>query len=392
MPARLPPFWLLIVVSALGPIVLNGVLPANTRIAQDFSVPYGSAQMVLTVYLVATMFAQIVLGNLADRYGRRPVMIGGMLVFALGSLLCSLSISLEMLLLGRLVQGAGSSVCMVLPRTVIRDVFTRDRAASMIGYMTTAMMLAPLFGPALGGWITDVSTWRYLYAGLAAVGLVVAVLCYWRMHETLPASDVRPLGSRFVVSARILLGSPLYRAYLAMLCGAVGVYYAFLGGAPYVVMELYGVSASAYGLWFAVIAIGYLLGNLVAGRFSDRVGGDRMMLLSLPPMVIGMILFWAFSSVQHPLAVFLPMQLITFSNGVLLPNLMSATMSVRPDLAGSASGLAGTCQTASGIVLTLALSLWLQKSAYPLLWVMTLSVLLALWGYYLKERSSAAPD
>jgi len=349
--------------------------------------------MVLTVYLLATMCAQIILGNLADRHGRRPVMIGGMLVFSVGSLVCAIAPSLEILLLGRFIQGAGSAVCMVLPRTVIRDVFARDRAASMIGYMTTAMMIAPMFGPAIGGWITDTSTWRYLYTALALVGLVLSALCYWRMNETLPASNaqslVRPLGSRFINSARILLASSVFRAYLAMLCGSVGVYYAFLGGAPYVVMELNGASASTYGLWFVIIAIGYLLGNLVAGRFSDRLGGDRMIRLSLLPLLVGIVLFWMLWVVEHPLGMFLPMQLVAFSNGMCLPNLMSATMSVRPELAGSASGLAGTCQTASGIVLTLALSLWLHQSALPLLLVMTLSGLVALWGYYLMGKSAA---
>lgn len=384
----LPPLWLLVAISAMGPIVMNGVLPANSQITRDLLTNYGMVQMVLTVYLLATLFAQIVLGNWSDRYGRRPVMVGSLLVFALGGFLCAIAPSIEMLLVGRFVQGFGSSVCIFLPRTIIRDVYPRDRSASVIGYMTTAMMVAPLFGPALGGWITDVSSWRFLYAGLGILGTLLALLCVLFQNETLEQSNVRPVGSRFIDSAAVLLRSSAFKSYLAVQCGSVGVYYAFLGGAPYVLMELYGLSAFSYGRWFAMIAIGYLLGNLVAGRFSQRFGGNRMIGFSIPPLVVGIALFWLMSGWQHPFAMFFPMQLIAFSNGICLPNVMSATMSVRPELAGSASGLAGTFQTAAGIIMSILLSVWLGDSAQPLLIVMTISLLLACYGYLRMRNPS----
>ncbi|MBX2882233.1 MAG: multidrug effflux MFS transporter [Granulosicoccus sp.] len=389
----LPPLWLLVVISAMGPIVMNGVLPANSQITRDLLTTYGMAQMVLTVYLLATLCAQIVLGNWADRYGRRPIMIGSLLVFALGGIICALAPSIEMLLLGRFIQGLGSSVCIFLPRTIIRDVFPRDRAASVIGYMTTAMMVAPLFGPAVGGWITDVSSWRLLYAVLGILGILLALLCVFFQNETLQQTEVRPVGSRFVDGAVILLRSRAFRAYLAVQCGSVGIYYAYLGGAPYVLMELYGLSAFEFGRWFAMIAIGYLLGNLVAGRFSQRFGGNFMISLSIPPLVTGIVLFWLMSRWQHPFAMFFPMQLVAFSNGICLPNVMSATMSVRPDLAGSASGLAGTFQTAAGIIMTIWLSAWLADTSLPLLVVMTGSLLLAVTGYVqLRNPLNRIPD
>jgi len=368
---------------------MNGVLPANTRVMEDLSTNYGMVQLVLTVYLVAIMVAQILLGNLADNFGRRPVMIGSLAVFSLGCAICVASQSIEMLLFGRFVQGFGSSVCMFLPRTIVRDVYQRDKSASVIGYMTTAMMVAPLFGPALGGWLTDVSSWRWMYALLAMLGLAFTLCAFLFQHETLDQSlrERRPIGSQLVHSGRTLLSIPLFVSYLAVQSGTVGVYYSFLGGAPYVMMELRGYSAFEYGLWFLLIGTGYLSGNFVAGRYSERHGVDAMIGLSLLPGLAGIVLFWVFYNWQHPLGLFLPMLLIAFSNGICLPNVMAAIMSVKPDMAGSASGLAGTIQTAIGIVFTGSLSIFLAQDSMPLYVLMTLSAILCGLGYLRILRS-----
>ena len=176
---------LFVAISAIGPVALNGVLPATSAVMATFSTSYGQAQLVLTVYLAATLASQIVLGPAADRHGRRPVMIASLVVFGVGSVGCALAPSIELLLAARFVQGFGGAVCMFLPRTIVRDVYPRDRAASVIGYMTTAMMVAPLFGPALGGWVTDTASWRFMYWGLAASGLALAACAARLQPETL---------------------------------------------------------------------------------------------------------------------------------------------------------------------------------------------------------------
>lgn len=384
-----PPLLLLVGISAIGPTALNGVLPANTAVMHELATSYGMAQLVLTVYLVATMISQLLLGNLADRIGRRPVMIGSLLVFGIGGIFCALSTSIEALLLGRFVQGLGSSVCLFLTRTIMRDVHPKDKAASKIGYMNTAMMVAPLVGPAIFGWITDVSSWRLMYGVLAVAGLSFSWLSYRYQNETL--NNPGQHQSNFVADSTTLLASAEYRAYLAILCGSVGIYFCFLAGAPYVVMELRGHSASTYGMWFAMVAIGYLLGNFTAGRLSQRLGTQRMIGISIIPIVLGIALFWLLSGWHSLVALFLPMQLIAFSNGICLPNLTSASMSVRPELAGTASGLSGTVQVASAIGLTLIVSMLLNQSEYPLFAAMTLCGITCIVGYLqLRQTGSTA--
>jgi len=420
-----PLLLLLIGISAIGPVTMNGVLPATSAIMAELQTTYGTAQLILTVFLIATFFAQMILGRAADRHGRRPVMVFGLGVFALGSLLCSLAPSIETLLGARFVQGFGGAVCVFLPRTIVRDAWTRDRAASVIGWMTTAMMVAPLFGPALGGWITDTLDWRWMYRGLALLGMVFMLLAMRFQRETLGRlTHARPATSVASVAVPVTAGRPgksdqgaaippagsavaggtaehapavdqdgavrtlwrlaSFRSLALLLAGSVGIYYGFLAGAPFLAMERRGMAASDYGIWFAMVATGYLAGNLVAGSLSARLGAFRMIRLGLIPLSAGVACFWLLSGIAHPFALFLPMQLCAFSNGMSLPNVMSAAMSVRPELAGTASGLAGSLQTGSGVLLTLAIGFVLPFSDIWLPLAMTLCGLMAFTGAWLS--------
>ncbi len=372
----------------MGPVVINGVLPANSAIMVELETRYSVVQLVLTVYLLASLFGQIILGNLADRFGRRPVMIVSLLVFSIGGFMCALSSSVEALLVGRFVQGFGASVCVFLPRTIVRDIFGRDQSASVIGYLTTAMMIAPLFGPAMGGWATDNLSWRWMYAGLGGIAGLFAFACWLVQNETLnsDASSRKPMG--LLRSSSILIRERVFIASAFMLSGGVGVYYSFLAGAPYVAMESRGYSASMYGIWFAMVAVGYLTGNLIAGRFSERLGVHGMIKLGLIPLSFGITLFWTLSFLTHPVSLFGPMMFIALSNGISLPSLMSVAMSVRPDLISSASGLAGGLQLAYGVVITLILGAVLPLSDYWLFGIMTLSFLICLFGFWLLSGVS----
>ena len=188
-----------------------------------------------------------------------------------------------------------------------------------------------------------------------------------------------------MISPSVEVGSPY------LMTGSVGVYYTFLAGAPYVAMESRGLDASTFGRWFAMVAVGYLTGNLVAGRFSERVGAPGMILLGLVPFGLGVALFWAFSGWSHPLGLFVPMQLVAFSNGVSLPNMISGAMSVRPALAASASGIAGGLQTAFGVLLTLGVGLLLPFGDAWLYALATLCAAVTAFGLWFGHGARGTP-
>ncbi|ASJ71491.1 multidrug effflux MFS transporter [Granulosicoccus antarcticus] len=384
-----PLLCFLIAVSAIGPLTLNGVLPATSAVMTELATRYEVAQLVLTVFLVANLVSQLVLGPAADRYGRRPVMLFSLSVFVVGSLICASANSIEWLLAGRFVQGVGGAVCVFLPRTIVRDIYEQGRAASVIGYMTTAMMVAPLFGPALGGWITDHASWRLMYAGLACLGILL-LLAGWRYQpETLVSLRSKPStapGTSFFASSGLLLRDPGFVACGCMLAGSVGVYYGFLSGAPYLAMESRGLSATDYGRWFGMVAIGYLCGNLAAGKLSERLGVQKMIFMGFLPFLAGVALFWILLPLHHPVALFMPMMLAAFSNGMSLPSMFTVAMSIRPELSASASGLAGSLQTAFGVVLSIAIGYLLPMGDYWLFVLLTLSASISVVGLGLTIR------
>jgi len=177
-----------------------------------------------------------------------------------------------------------------------------------------------------------------------------------------------------------------------MLSGSVGIYYAFLAGSPFVMMESREYSASEFGLWFAIVPIGYLTGNLIAGRFSETFGVNRMILFGAILGMSGVALLWLMSFSTHPLSLFIPMNLIAVSNGLSLPNLMSAAMSVRDDLVSSAAGLSGAFQTGFGVVLTYILGVLLPSNDNWLHIMVTLSAALWVYGLWLWFSASDEPE
>jgi len=295
---------------------------------------------------------------------------------------------MSILLLGRFLQGFGGAVCTFLPRTIVRDLYHKDRAASMIGYMTMAMMTAPLFGPAFGGWVTDTFDWRYLYGILGMVGAAVAFFSWRSLVETAKATNTVQKVS-FFNAAKTLLVIPEFRAYAFLTAGAVGVYYAFLGSAPYLIMEEGGVSASMFGRFFIVVAVGYLLGNTVAALLSERIGVQGMIRWGQIPLVLGIIGFWLSLLSDSPLAIYFPMMFIAFSNGMSIPSLTSGAMSVYEPLAASASGIVGTMTTGVGIFMTVILGALLPHSAIWFQIMVTLSVCLGLAAWHLNQANES---
>lgn len=378
--AGVPSFWLLVFISALGPMSMNGVLPANAAVMADLSVSYGQAQLVLTVFLISMLIFQLVSGALSDRLGRRTVMMGGLALFCAGGIICAMSQSIGWLLFGRFVQGAGGAVCISMPRTMVRDALPRDQAASAMGYLTTAMMVAPLVGPALGGWLTETVGWRWMYGLIAGASFLILLVAALRLVETRTARNPEAESYHFSYALKKLLSNRPFLAPMLVLTGSTGVYYVFLSGAPYVTINLYGYSPAEYGIWFACTGFGYMAGNLIAGKYSIKIGAERMVKLGMIPIFISTLLMWALSPWQWAFALFIPAFFFALSNGICIPNLTSIGLGIKPEFAGTASGLLGVSQLGSGVILSSLLGVTLAASAVPLFAMMTVSLLIAIIG------------
>lgn len=372
---------------------LNIYLPLLPAIGDDLGANQALTQYVLTLFMATTAIAQLFIGPMADRYGRRPVMLVTTLVFVLATLVCIFATSIEMLLFGRVLQ-ASSAASIALSRAIIRDLYDRSKAASMIGYVTMAMAVIPMVAPTIGGYFGELYGWRAPFVILLGVGGILLIVLYFDLGETF--TPTQATFSERITDYGSLLREPMIWGYFLCSTTAAGAYFAFLGGAPFVGTEIVGVSPSVLGMYFATVALGYILGNFLSGRYSERIGIEPMMIYGGVVTCIGVsISLFLMTNFEPKIGyLFYPMILVGVGNGMTLPNSNAGAVSVRPDLAGSASGLGGFLQIGGGAALA-ALSgslITVENQAMPLYILMfaTAFVGTAIAAFmYIKARPKA---
>ena len=380
-----PTLAILIAVTATGPLALNMILPSMPALAADFGVGYGTAQLTLTLYLVAIALGQLLWGPVSDRYGRRPMLLLGMGVYTLGGALAWLATSIEILLFARVLQALGGSAGIVVTRAIVRDLYGRDQAASKMGYIMMAMSVAPLVAPAAGGLIDQTYDWRAVFLVITVVGATVLVATMADLHETNHDRDTTQTARAFLRDLATVATDREVIGWTSVLALASGAFFAFLAGAPFIMVELLGRTAAEYGFFFALIALGYMLGNFISGRYAVRVGTNRMIVAGLTLGLAGAAPMLALFSLGlvTPWSLFLPMMAISMANGMTLPSGVANVVSVRPELAGAASGFSGATQLGAGAAVTIVLGAIQSDSAMPLavmIFVSTISAFAALWA------------
>ena len=342
-----PHIGTLVLLAGSSAMAVNIFLPMLPQIGAELNTTPAITQYVLTLFLASTAVAQLFIGPMADRYGRRPVLLVTSFIFVIATLICIFANSIEILLIGRVLQ-ASSAAYIALSRAIVRDMFDRSKSASIIGYVTMAMAIIPMVSPTLGGLVGEVYGWRGPFVVLLLVGFGIFILIYFDLGETF--TPKKSSISNQMRNYFSLLKEPSFWGYSLCATTSAGAYFAFLGGAPFVGTEIIGMSPSTLGLYFAFVGIGYMAGNFLSGRFSERIGIEPMMISGGIICCIGVALALFLMSNYEPRAgyLFYPMMLVGMGNGMTLPNAAAGAISVRPELAGSASGFGGFLQLGGG--------------------------------------------
>ncbi|RLP22666.1 multidrug effflux MFS transporter [Mesorhizobium sp. YM1C-6-2] len=364
----------LVMAAAVGSLAMNIFLPSLPGMAHYFDSDYAIMQLAVSLYLAATAVLQLFIGPASDRFGRRPVMLTCFAIFLVGTLAAVYAPTVEVLLACRLLQ-AFSSAGMVISRAVVRDTVSTAEAASQIGYITMGMSVVPMIGPMIGGFLDELYGWQASFWLTLAFGVVAFVIVLADLGET-NRNRSESLAAQFRAYPQ-LLGSPRFWGYSLTAAFTTGAFFAFIGGGPYVASEMLYLTPSQYGFYFGIISLGYMFGNFLSGRYAGRIGINRMMLsgniVGAAGMLLSIGLFGA--GVHHPLSLFGPVFFTGIGNGLTLPSANAGIVSVKPHLAGSASGLGGALQIGGGAALSVLAGALLtpQTGPFPLLWVMLLS-------------------
>ncbi|PSL19708.1 multidrug effflux MFS transporter [Shimia abyssi] len=378
--AQTPPrISTLILLTGISVLSLNMFLPSLPNIAAEFGVSFGMANLSIAGFLGVTAVLQIIMGPLSDRYGRRPVLLAGLAVFAIASVGCLLARDIWVFLFFRVLQGAIVGG-MALSRAVVRDMFDERTAASQLGYISMVMAIAPMTGPMIGGLLDQTFGWRASFVFFVLAGFGLLVLAWRDLGET-NTSPTKTILSQFKAYPE-LLRSRRFWGYSICITFSLGAFYIYITGAALVGAAVFELSPAATGLAVGAITMGFAFGSFLSGRMSKRYPVFVMTLagriVGAAGLLLGLTL--VLSGIVTPISFFAPVIFVGVGNGLTLPAANSGVMSVRPKLAGSASGMAGAMSVAGGGLLTWATGLLLtpENGAVMLLVLILTSVAISL--------------
>ncbi len=268
---------LLTALVALGPMSTDLYLPSLPGLLRHFDADIAEVQLTLSVFLVGLAVGQLVYGPLSDRFGRRPVLLAGLLLYVVASVICALAPSVPTLIAARLLQATGACAGPVVCRAVVRDVHGREGAARILSYMGAAMALAPALGPILGGFVEAWLGWRANFAILCIYGAVGLALTAAILPETAPHRGESGGGLDAALRGYLgLLGQRVYIGFVLCCALAYGGIFSFISGSSFVFVDIIGLAPQLYGVCFGAIVLGYILGTLVGGRLTRRIGVERL--------------------------------------------------------------------------------------------------------------------
>jgi len=374
----------LVAMTMVGPLAMQMFIPALPLIQSSFHASAAEAQLVLSLSMLAIAFANLIHGPASDRFGRRRTLLIGMGLFFIGSIFCAYAPTLDLLILGRIIQAIGGGAGMVVGRAIVHDLYGKDRSAEMLAYLTMFMVIAPMIAPSIGGFLSDYYGWRMAFLLTTVAGFAVFLSIYLCIPETNLQPTAMPSPFMMVKDFGALLKIRNFQGYIAQSTFSTGTFFSFIAGAPYFMVDILERPATDYGLYFILIALGFMLGNWISARFSNQYGHDRMImlgtLLSIFCVTLGfaLMVFLPWSAAL----LFLPMSFAAFANGLSLPNAMAGAIETVPDHKGTASGLMGFAQMIGGAIMAQWVGFFLQDTPYPMLGIMLFNAMGAMIVFY----------
>jgi DHA1 family bicyclomycin/chloramphenicol resistance-like MFS transporter len=328
-------------ITLIGPLAIHLFLPVMPAVKTAFAISDAVVELTFSVTLFTMAIVTLFYGSLADRYGRRPVLLGGLALFVVGSALSAFATSVTMLIIGRVVQAIGAGSGLTLSRAIARDAYGPEALVKAIAYLTMAYTIGPMIAPTFGGLLLDIFGWRAAFWFALVASTAILIMSYLVLFETKHRSSSPPPHGRVLSHYTTLLGSARFVAYVLQSGALSFAFFAIAAASPLLMKDNLGQSGLEYGLYFLMFPIGYTSGNWVSVHLSGRVPVDTMVLLG---SILSFILFlgqavWILAGDLSPLLIFLPGGLVSFSQGLSMPNAQAGAMRIEPTLAGTAAGL-----------------------------------------------------
>lgn len=337
--------------AAIGPFSIDMYLPALPAIGASLDATAGAVQGTLAIYFLGLAFGQILYGPLSDRYGRRGPLFVGFGLYTVAAIACALAPDVQALTAARLVQALGGCVGMVVSRAVVRDVTDERGAVRLMAQLMLVMGVAPVIAPMVGGALLPAFGWRGIFWLLTIYGTVMLAVIALFLPESLPVERRRRDGLFAVIRVwRGLLGNRRFVGHALTGGFIIGGMFTYISGSPFVFMELHGVPAGQYGLYFGANALGIMVMGQVIGRLAQRVPPASLLPVVIwVPFLAGLaLLFVSATGIGGFPALLVTLFCYVAMIGAVMPLTVALAMGPHGAVAGSASALMGTLQFSIG--------------------------------------------
>jgi len=345
----------------LQPLSTDMYLASLPHLASYFQASPAMVQLTLSGFVIAFGTAQLIVGPLSDRYGRRPVLLGGFGVYIAASISCAAAPTMAMLIAGRFVQALGACSAVLIARALVRDVYAPAEGGRVLAQVSSLLAAAPILGPILGGYLQVAFVWRAAFVALTLFAVLLAFAVWRLLGETNAHKDpnaLRPAG--LVANYAFILRSPTFWAYAAPGALSYGSIFVFISGSSVVLIRVLGVATQYYGYCFAFGVVGYLLGTIVCRRLIRRFGVERTLGWGAPGSAAAGVLFALLivAGLSHWTTVVGAQFLVMFAHGINFPCVQTGAIAPFPRQAGAAAGLLGFLM----MTLAFALGTWVGAS------------------------------
>jgi DHA1 family bicyclomycin/chloramphenicol resistance-like MFS transporter len=382
---------LLAAVAALGPIATNLYLPALPAVREHFGASVAEVQATFSVSLVMFAFGILAWGPISDRYGRRAAMIGGLAFTVAGALVSLGAQSLAWLIAGRALQAFGTATGIVTARAIVSDLYPVDRMVRVLASLTMVAVLGNSLAPVLGGLITASLGWRAIFAVLVLAAIAVGVAVWRGLPETRPPGAHPPRVREMAATAWSLVRIPMFAGCVLQSSVVYATFLVFISLAPYVMVGALGRSPTEFGFYYLFIAVGYFFGNWSVKRFMAHHDLHWMVVVGVLLSAAGAVAALAFvaAGLTHPLWIFLPIGVLSYGQGLALPNVTATAVSLAPQHAGVASSTIGFLQQIIGAVAVQWMGNFPTDTALPVLVFCAVVCLLGVGMLYVFPRVQA---
>lgn len=387
MQAKKPSNLLLGVASGISPFGMAIAIPTLESFSQLYQAPYSTVQFIISAYLLGLASSMPLVGFLSDKIGRRPVLLSGLVLFVIASIFCSTTDSLNSLIFWRVIQGIGASVGSVMSRAMIRDVSNASETARSLSRVTAIMGISPMIAPVIGGIGYQIfGNPNGIFIITAAIGILVLTAILLLLPETrnaalLESTSKEPWSDkyRYLLGSKVFVGSSLIYAF------TTGAFFAILAVASTVFYNDLGIDSAGFGFIWSGLTILYTVSAFMAGTLSSKYGLMKVLLVGVLLNVIAGLLFYSLVKVFDVtlISVIVPLVIMFFAHGYIVPMSLAQAVSARPEIAGSSSGLSSALGLVIGGMFSILSGLVFDGRLLPIALIVSASTILCGLSYFL---------